>query len=200
MVNAILNGTKTQTRRQIKPQPKIMTDNHHFNFKDKRYLIPDELKQFNPYGMPGDVLWVRETWQETTWMHPSDENYGYIYKASDNGKEWANTEDFKWKSSIFMPRSACRLFLEITSIRVERLQYISEPDAIAEGVGRWTEERLKSKPIRYQVYDNEDPEALYTSDPIDSFKGLWESINANWETNPWVWVVDFKPVAKPNDF
>lgn len=141
-----------------------------------------------PYGQVGDVLWVRETWQHTKCLNinPEDENYGYVYKASENGMDFANNiEGWTWKPSIFMPREACRIRLEITNIRVERLQDISEEDAISEGViiepdGLECWNYIKNK------FDGSCPE--------ESYQSLWKKINGknSWDLNPWVWVIKFK--------
>jgi len=192
MVQAILAGTKTQTRRLLKMPPKKLEHNSITN----AYIGESGREYKCPYGQVGDIIWVRETFQETTFLHVSDENYGYIYKASENGREWeANDESWKWKPSLFMPKKAARIFLEITDIRAERLNDISEGDAIAEGIGRWTEERMTSKPIRYQIYQSKKgDDSLYFSNPINSYESLWESINGkgSWENNPYVWVITFK--------
>jgi hypothetical protein len=85
MVEAVLDQSKTQTRR-LKFEAEI-----------------------------GDILWVRETFQVTDWIHPSNDEWGYIYKASENGREWASSEEnWKWKPCIFLPKPACRIFLEVT--------------------------------------------------------------------------------------
>jgi hypothetical protein len=91
--------------------------------------------------------------------------------------------------------------LEIADIRVERLQEISEADAIGEGVEWWHEERLKSRPKHYRVYcdyDNPKDPAQYTSSAVDSFSTLWQSINGpeSWNQNPWVWVIEFKRIEQ----
>jgi hypothetical protein len=191
MVKAILNGRKTQTRRivktnatQIQWQPIVLKGyggfcDEHGNPVKPKYSI-------------GDVLWVRETWQVTDFLHISDDNWGYIYKASENGEDWeSNSEDWKWKPSIFMPKEACRLFLEVTDIRVERLQGISEEDAKCEGA--------------YKVYEDEKRRFFYhESDTVKmvgdygdyrtGFKAIWQKINGaeSWDENPFVWVIEFK--------
>lgn len=134
-----------------------------------------------PYGKSGDILWVRETWQ---YVDIPDDYTGYVYKAS-GGLDWEMSNDeWIWRPSIFMPRAACRIFLQITDVRVERLQDISEADAIAEGV-----EKL----------------GLYPGYDISSrgkFNGLWTNINGaeSWEKNPWVWVISFKRIERPVNF
>jgi hypothetical protein len=104
----------------------------------------------------------------------------------------------KWKPSIFMPKKKCRIFLEITDVRVERLQDISEEDAIAEGIKKtWINDDIKQ--CRFKNYIND---GKGSKSPIDSFNSLWVSINGkdSWKANPWVWVYEFKVVEKPKDF
>ena len=121
----------------------------------------------------GDILWVRETWQRTDFLHVSDENYGYVYKASENGREWeANDESWKWRPSIFMPKEACRIWLEVTDVRAERLQDISRGDAMQEGC-----------PFANMAKE---------TSPCVWFSEIWEKINGNWNENPWVWCISFK--------
>jgi hypothetical protein len=186
MVQAILAGRKTQTRRVVKPQPlhdisktEIFVSGSRWGSRSEKQ--PDgSYSIWNtkcPYGQPGDVLWVRETWQETTWLHPSNDEYGYIYKASENGREWAaNDESWTWKPSIYMPKDACRIFLRITNVRVERLQDISAADCYKEGACSPT-----------------------SSTPKLAWQLLWQSINGpeSWNTNPFVWVVEFERIEKP---
>lgn len=203
MVEAILDGRKTQTRR-TRGLEEINKNPDDWHFAGIYYVTDcDELgatfqncEEFArtkcPYGKPGDRLWVRETWQITNFLHPSDENYGYIYKASENGKDWQeNTEEWKWKPSIHMPKAAARIWLEVTDIRVERLQDISKEDAKAEGV----------EPVA-DGYKNYMPKLSSTSQfcwptAYHSFQSLWESINGaeSWDRNPWLWVVKFKVLS-----
>lgn len=172
MVQAILDERKTQTRRIVKEQ--ILG-----------IARPGEHKC--PYGQPGDVLWVRETFQ--TWR------LGYIHKAT-----WSTElpENIKWKPGIHMPKEACRLFLEIVSVRVERLQDISEQDAISEGVKSTYVHLFQEE--RYKDY-HLDVDGEFRN-PVTSFKTLWESINGedSWESNPWVWVIEFMMTERPKNF
>jgi hypothetical protein len=175
MVKAILEGKKTKTRRSVKMPPDRIWghSNRFYGESGREYKCP--------YGKVGDVLWVRETWQ-----HVDIENdySGFVYKAS-GGLDWEmSNEDCKWKPSIFMPKSACRIFLEITDVKVERLQGISEADAIAEGIN------LKNTSGDYE------------HTPVQEFEKLWQKINGpeSWESNPFVWVISFKQILKPADF
>lgn len=172
MVQAIQAGRKSMTRRTVKPQGSILTD------ELARSLNVQPPKQENcpvvkcPYGQPGDVLWVRETFSNAEFS-------GFNYKANyDAGNP------FKWKPSLFMPKTACRIFLQITNIRVERLQDISESDAVNEGIN----------------LNNISGDFEHT--PVQEFETLWQSINGkeSWCKNPFVWVVEFKQIPKPLNF
>ena len=166
-----------------------------------------------PYGRPGDRLWVRETWGVISHDFDEHGNmidwepdrpaspirempfgHGYysghvIYRA-DGEAVWAGDDDgggddrTAWKPSIHMPRIASRILLEITDVRVERLQDISEEQAMAEGIA-------KHPGGGYHVEDGKH----YWASPIDSFAGLWSSVGGDWDANPWVWVVEFKRVT-----
>jgi hypothetical protein len=206
MVRAILAGTKTQTRR---PAPiKALSFTHHpqglitwavqfmkavkgvlasysggtFTEKVARSIIAS---QFCPFGEPGDRLWVRETWGQ-------DEAFceGMQYRASwpeEEIQHAAENSEWRWRPSIHMPRGACRLVLEIVSVRVERLQEISEAGALAEGPEPAT---VGYKDYAPRCGGHEFVQAR------DSFHSLWDSIYAakgqGWDANPWVWVVEFK--------
>jgi hypothetical protein len=181
MVRAILDGRKTQTRRVIKPQLKVIDLDggfgwyERYNYKNHEHLSIDELLIMCPYGVPGDLLWVRETWC----LRP--EGYGY---RADN--EPANNPR-KWGPSIYMPRQASRITLQVVGVRVERLQEIGESDAQAEGV----------VPLPSPV---SSPESAWRGlRYVPDFSMLWNDINAargfSWNANPWVWVVEFEKVA-----
>lgn len=191
MVRALLAGTKTQTRRAVKPQP-IMRDGEPIWPKDARRPKGRGFEDC-PYGRPGDRLWVRETWCQTS-------THGIVCRADGE----ISDEFGPWKPSIHMPRWASRITLEITDVRVERLQEISEADAIAEGI-----ERLKDHPLGFPVWkvcDHQDGtpgvEVLdyvgrdWTKDPRRAYQALWLSINGpgSWDANPWVWVIEFRRI------
>jgi hypothetical protein len=163
-----------------------------------------------PYGAVGDVLWVRETWalavgkdevspDEKKGAVEIQEDRYIVFKADSTCEinplhpEWGKK---LWKPSLYMPKSACRLFLRITDIRVERLNDISEEDAVAEGI-----EIIHSSEVPvFRKYNLK--EKLGTTNPVLSFQTLWESINGKgcWDINPWVWVVSFVRVDKPENF
>jgi len=194
MVNAILDGRKTQTRRQLKrvegesfyagkgcdytPIPLPTTEL-------MRQLHLDNILRNCPYGKVGDLLWVRETFgichrgDSTPGGKPYDPDI--LYRATDiepDIPERLLWEPFKWKPSIFMPKKLSRITLKITDIRVERLQDISENDALAEGV--------------QQDNDKHSPPPFITAK--ENFQALWNSINKNWKENPWVWVLEFSVI------
>ncbi|MFM9880682.1 MAG: hypothetical protein ACKVOO_09780 [Burkholderiaceae bacterium] len=218
MVLALLDGTKTQTRRtapiaelNIKPHTdRLLTwvvtftksikgvlgsySGGSFSDLQARSIIAS---QFNPYGKPGDQLWVRETWAQVGTMDPGLTVYRADYPACVPAS-YSNiqpAESIKWKPSIFMPRAASRITLEVTGVRVERLQDISEADAIAEGI-----ESLSYGGIttwrNYSLTDKLASVSPMLESPIDSYRTLWECINGpgSWDANPWVWVVEFKRV------
>lgn len=223
MVRAILDGTKTQTRRIVKPQPRDewrpVVSHYHPTIIDRHgdeapgqevYGASDEVEGRKcPYGQPGDRLWVRETWA-AHWMYndvpPSaarsercdlQRTDNRWFSADNGGPSQHGLEPDglrgRWRPSIHMPRWASRITLEVTGVRVERLQDISEADAVAEGIER--AEDFFGCPC-WKCY-GEDADAVAPDDPVGSYQSLWESINGagSWAANPWVWVVEFKPVV-----
>ena len=216
MVQAILKDKKTQTRRIIKLRDKSMPDETSISYgidfdKDSEMIQgkPDKVMDFSktfPYWQEqkskfniGDIIWCRETF--------AVKGQRIFYKADNDSFENAGLKglyDFVWKPSLFMPKDVCRLFLQITDIRIEQLQDISEDDAIAEGLETSI---VKSKIFQtylgyknYYVQDAEDEP--YYRNPIDSYKSLWMSINGSesWQQNPFVWVYSFKVVECPYGF
>lgn len=172
MVRAILPGTKTQTRRVIKPQP---DEDGLSKVIDGPWQDTDGRPYRCPYGVPGDRLWVRETWAV---QHEYDAAAPSEIGASARW-HYAATEDLgglRKRPSIFLPRRGSRILLEITDLRVERLQAISGPDCWAEGIeaAGWGCERYGSV--------------------VECYRDLWEKINGagSWYANPWVWVVLFR--------
>lgn len=125
MVQAILEGRKTQTRRVVKPQP---DEDGLAKIKDEFVWQDTNGREYrSSHGAPSDMLWVRETW-----VHCDGVNY-YRADTTPDGDEIRKRYGIKWKPSIFMPRDVCRLFLEVVGVRCERLQEITEDDAEAEG-------------------------------------------------------------------
>ncbi|NEM96182.1 ASCH domain-containing protein [Pontibacter burrus] len=187
MVQGIVEDRKTKTRRVVKGQALEWLQPDMFT---PEYVASPENK-LCPYGYPGDRLWVREAWQYSDNL---EEPYLYRQKELDELKP-EFFERMKWKPSIHMPREACRLILEITSVKIERLQDISENDAIAEGI-ELLDGKLDDSPV-FRNYNYKAPEVKYGYGfPTNSFRSLWESINGkeSWSENPWVWVVEFKKV------
>ena len=189
MVQAILEGRKTMTRRLaddfIQMYALSVTNLENSTF---RIETVNSYKIINPKVYIGDILWVRETFREYFQMtgHP----YGYKATALEDG----DPLDEKWKPSIFMPKSACRIWLEVTNVRLERLLDISEKDARMEGVICEKIDAIhKWKDYSRQGYL---PSAKF------SFFSLWEKINGKESVseNPWIWVYEFKKVEMPINF
>lgn len=199
MIRALLDGRKTQTRRVMKPQPHHSPVGQMVNLGGPDWAMDDgDLSgQWRcPYGVPGDRLWVKETYQ----VEPSGLGPVRVFYPSDDGDlnvdltgkpdliEQADrlmTEPDVCRPSIHMPRWASRLTLEITDIRVQRLHEISEADAIAEGADQYAS---STKLRRDRAYDP-SLNGIYR----EGFSELWEAINGagSWAANPWVWAVSF---------
>ncbi|GKO38159.1 hypothetical protein NUBL21974_04390 [Klebsiella quasipneumoniae] len=216
MVRAILDGRKTQTRRIMKVQPEsnqlgllLITDSTKHSDIGKYHWAESNAtgnhvrsKLFScPFGAVGDRIWVRETWSsDFANYYPNDR----VWYAADNNRRldievvdgvrgiYSPESDvhvpFRWQPSIHMPRWASRILLEITDVRVERLNAISEEDARAEGI------------IDGGCLNCGEPEPCGCANPepdaTDAFAYLWQSIYGqdNWNANPWVWVIEFKHV------
>lgn len=205
MVQAVLENRKTKTRRIVKPQPPeefIHVEPYEgcFEFYDTKYDDDDAgIYPFDgqglkcPYGKPGDVLWVRESCQCVGGDYEGNDIEGgfWLYKADGEKAEkhldvYDHLAERRWKPSIHMPKSACRIWLEVVSVKVERLQMITEQDAIAEG-------------LRLRYDKEEDGLVRYDNRNAEAFEDLWSRINGSdsWEANPWVWVIEFKRIEKP---
>jgi len=200
MVRAIIDGMKTETRRVIREQPRPGPDASS-QYAAVAYGGGNNVPRYCPYGVPGDLLWVRETWRESwassNYSKPETHKTGIEYRATwngcrDIGARTVRTDHaryggdigkgggVRWRPSIFMPRWASRLTLGIEHVRVERLQDITETAAISEGVCN----------------------AYHPDFHRGEFRDLWDSINLKrgfgWDSNPWVWVIQFKRLeAKP---
>jgi hypothetical protein len=219
MVRAILSDTKTQTRRVMKPQPHddfspVAVEFYHPTRISNGEEVPgpqrfgaydDECGFVCPYGGPGDRLWVRETW--TAYEDP--DQYGDSdplegppslmqeeYGATINNVVWRadgdETHQGYWRPAIHMPRWASRITLNVVSVRVERLQDISEADAKAEGVERVGDRWRNYMRERESQGINETVRTAR-----ESFFSLWESIHGteSLAANPWVWRIEFWRVA-----
>lgn len=225
MVRAILDGRKTQTRRVVKPQPVPhesadpgdvvwfggkMQKVRESRGRNKRAMGLLNAHDWNPYGKPGDRLWVKENyrlgnqWDDTpagmVFASPKPDVWYEADGARQNGLD--RTHLGRLRPSIHMPRKISRLTLEITGVRVKRLQSISEADAIAEGVDvlsgtdvpGWNKHARYAAPLSRPVLARGDwlPSARY------AFEDLWESINGpgSWAANPWAWVIEFRRIEK----
>lgn len=210
MVRALLSGRKTQTRRIIKPQPKATLSGSLSGKWLSRplngLLLPkiEDIAIHCPFGVVGDRIWVRETFQGPLFDYDLMDSYCKdptpfekpkfcVYKADGvPAPEFYDADDELhccWRPSIHMPRWASRILLEITNVRVERLNAINEHDAQAEGVAKlrggfwkhyqpgWTQHQLSAR---------------------GSFVTLWKSIygDESWNSNPWVWVIKFKRIEE----
>ena len=203
MVRAILANTKTQTRRVVK-MPNSLTSNDltltrmQDGYSDGPrpvFGLDDEPNAFsckNPYGQPGEQLWVRETWRTDARLDDKAPNefsgWPVKYEADSavlNHGAFFGQTDGKTRTSIHMPRWASRITLEVTGVRVETLQDISEADAVAEGC----------KPIRPELVQD----GLIVRpgrSAVEEFRLVWEQIHGggSWEKNPFVWVVTFRRI------
>lgn len=210
MVQAILNFTKTLTRR-TQGLEEINENPDQFIFERRmaggQFVFIDKeqrLKQWfiKPKFNEGDIMWVRETFAKMFEIHEElvgkdREDMGYWYKTDGELSEASfYIEGYKWKPSIFMPKEACRLFLKVTNVRVERLQNISVDDAIKEGLYKeWDDTNYW-----YQNYSIKLPKMFKS--PLKSFQSLWQSINGkdSWNKNHWVWVYEFEQIDRPSGF
>ena len=214
MVRAILDGSKTQTRRVVKGWQLEWLQPGQFT---PEYLALPE-NDACPYGQPGERLWVREAWG---YIDPDctgedyDEPEGpapktfcdkllqnghplrdfwrrrVTYRASWHDPKYGIGPDApkRWRPSIHMPRWASRITLEITGVRVERLQDISEADAQAEGIGEF---------LGGWACLTDDAPQQAGNTPQEGYRHLWEQINGpdSWAANPWVWVVEFRRIVE----
>ncbi|HDR8948346.1 TPA: hypothetical protein QDA71_005404 [Burkholderia vietnamiensis] len=205
MVRAILEGRKTQTRRVMKHQPPaeacdVFTFHHpdprtHYWGFDGWSLL--DWCQPCPYGEIGHRLYVRETWQHSNHPFGPYESDCLVFYRADYlddplGADLERSPDGirrQWRPSIHMPRAASRITLEITGVRVERLQSISESDARTEGV------TIEEHHMRGYCA------GAYRPPSIRAFHDLWDSLNVarghGWDMNPWVWVIEFRRIDGP---
>ncbi|VGC38848.1 hypothetical protein [Klebsiella pneumoniae] len=195
MVRALLDGRKTQTRRPVK----FPVHDKNLGCELAGNELAGELSAGNylnsAFGKPGDRIWVRETWNKYGGLLTYRADHDWI---DDMRKETVCTA--KWVPSIHMPRWASRILLEITDVRVERLNAISPEDAESEGLERTNftgfgdEPGLPSYPEPDVYFD--PLKKQWKEYPPEAFAGLWESIygEGSWLANPWVWVIEFKRV------
>lgn len=219
MVRAILAGQKTQTRRVVKVPPAFdftggigddTGDPKHWGAEDENGLwwalaANDDVDRVLacPFGQPGDRLWVRETTVRV-------EEHGYVgpvYAASEEGRSIlafglapapddcteVEPHEIKLRPAIHMPRAMCRLVLEVTDVRIERLhagdgEVPYESRYLAEGINRI---HHGDGDYYYSAFRDE-PAPGNWADPFDAWRELWQSTGADWDSNPWVWVISFK--------
>lgn len=211
MVRAILDGEMTQTRRIVRGKTQLLLkiDGWEGPF-DSTWIL--KVRDWGnivitcQYGKIGDRLWVRESWRPIE--RASDGVDGIEYKADDHfepiensapavsqwisarrsDEQWPNNKPARWRPSIHMPRWASRIDLEVTNIRLQRLQEISEMDAYAEGIDTEGEDYLEAE--RYQLGGSP---IRGGSPAVCAFAALFDRINPGaWDANPFVWVVEFK--------
>lgn len=242
MVNAILEGRKTQTRRIVKPMAgkqsewltidKIGQVPHGEIIKGGWQMHHPKAGQFHagvdvpynsplgwikcPYGQVGDVLWVREKWfpaaitgnRVLIGFNTEDASQSHEFIVDDVAPYWKKLERGCMIPSIHMPKAACRIWLEITDIRVERLQEISDLDALSEGVSSlpstWIDQQFPEYAKKFKEWKDAGIVTLRPPLgplPSEKFQKLWQSINGreSWDSNPWVWVISFKQIDKPTN-
>ncbi len=208
MIEAILIGRKNQTRRTKLLDTLVFDEESGYVFFNKHKVQLDihtwkeDILKYCPYGKVGDVLWVRETFCLMQPYHPEAYYFGYkdgFHSDSEASSKYDFSEPDKWKPSIHMPKEACRIFLRITNIRVERVQDITEEDAIKEGVIDYEDGTYKNYFTKKGLRAIDGVECLLAK---GSFESLWCSINSieSWESNPWVWVIEFERIEKPVEF
>jgi hypothetical protein len=215
MVRAILRdeNPKTQTRRALRKQPPPGYTRHcwfdapTYGFTDEPEPAADWWTIRCPYGVPGDRLYTKETWalvlgdedgiDDWTGRIP-DSHPGLGWQVwYRSGHPWANDHPddrgFRWRPSIFMPRWASRITLEVTEVRVERLQAITEEDAVAEGMHAFD---LGEHGVVYGYDPKGTPGTMVGGTAIEALALLWDSINGagSWDRDEWVWAVSFRRV------
>ena len=179
LVRAILEGRKTQTRRVAKPVKhpdlgNLYTPGALAMGREPQHVIDRAC----PLGQPGDRIYVRETFSQ----HPE---WGQLAFRAD-GEEFEDADGWlwepKWMPSIRMPKELARIWLEITGVRLERIQDISEADALAEGA-------------RFELASIDSVRIGATASFLSGFRNIWESTGGDWAANPWVWAIDFKVLS-----
>ncbi len=203
MVRAILDGSKTQTRRVAKlppasnlgewvagecggPKGGRTANGETIPLQANIWHTRSGVSLLCPYGQPGDRLWVREAWAKPQVAQSFGGSEWFVYREGDNRTDYGGP----WKPSIHMPRAASRITLEITAVRIERLQDTSEADAKAEGC----------EPLVWNIPDGTAADLIdWPLKAVDrpyanAYALLWQSINGpgSWDANPWVWVVEFR--------
>lgn len=221
MVRGIMDGRKTVTRRVIKGLPDGTYD-VKFNGEEWEALFGtvgkgacfDFYKELKLPCQTGDILYVRETWQECcrNTIHSQIVHNKYCFKASVDNPIYGCIDRecgqiCNWKPSIHMPKEAARIWLKVTDVRVERLQEMSDDDCVKEGIRAWTKD---GKLYKYFPADKEGdyPNCAWSEcprTPKEAMEKIWNSTikksdlnRYGWEANPWVWVVEFERCEKPD--
>ena len=206
MVRATLEGLKKQTRRVVKGDPKRLSFSP-FACKHDDYLDEHGNQYSCPYGVPGDRLWVKETfyawgtWEQyydgnkkrCRFLDHTDSKHPVKYPATEGNRFYQGPsnggDDYHCRPSIFMKRKYSRITLDVTDVRVERVQNVSEKDSRSEGIFETPRDPGFESWSTYGMRE-------YYATPRRAFKALWDSINAkrgySWESNPLVWVVEFR--------
>lgn len=183
MVRAILDGRKTQTRRIINPQPRVVLAQYGDGSIETNQIFRRGNQRLRCRVRPGDRIYVRETWGIL-----EDKHHHYCYFVDPQGRSRQQLVGNRWRPSIHMPKAAARIWLEVIDVRPERLQDISEKDAIAEGIDMESEFASLCIDLETAPYSND---LVRNSAAITVFKKLWESTCGSWDANPWVWVIEF---------
>jgi hypothetical protein len=203
MVQSLLKGIKNHTRR-IKGLEIINKNPNFYRYNGPHKRFDEYIKSYHifnngahfikcPYNI-GDILWVRESFWNITYAGTSKKSFIYRADLTDDAASLVT-----WKPSIHMPKEAARIFLKITDVRAERLNDISQADAISEGI-------KKSGNLYFDYMRHVDglpKESFFRElDPRLSFMSLWCKINGvdSWISNPWVWVIEFRHTNKPENF
>lgn len=216
MVKALLKGTKTQTRRIVKPKYsntslELRTDKYGTRLVEIQNDVPPPVEKEDgfttrhirlydevlPKCKKGDILWVRESFCLTQPKDPETYHFGYkdgSHSINAASEKYNYHSPNIWKPSIHMPKEACRIFLEVVNVKAEKLRDILHYDARAEGID-FIEGLTHKLYYNYLTLD-------YGCTELFSFMTLWEKINGSksWEENPFVWVYEFKIIDKPKDF
>lgn len=202
MVRALLDGRKIQTRRAVKPRGRcslfdvepdgspVWTDSYILDPGNAEWRMRD-----NPYGVPGDRLWVREAWR-TGFAWDGDPPSKIAPHSSVSYEADGNGMTGRRRSFLYMPRWASRLTLIVEEVRLQRLQQISEADALAEGIIEYEADREEGGDPAEYAWDEERGRGEIFWGARDAYESLWNHINGpgSWAANPWVWVVSFEVV------
>ena len=206
LVRAILDGSKTQTRRIAKTEITMGRDSLLAPRRGRKYadvyLLPESAKEavaLCPVGQVGDRIYVRETWQHANFpLGPYDEETTVFYRADylddPHGPDGEKSSEGKyrhWCPAIHMPKAAARIWLEVTGVRIERLHQITDAECWAEGA------ITEARPDQFSVHSVIATDGKAYLSPLGAFSALWESTGGDWAANPWVWVIDFKRIEKP---